>query len=274
MIRIVPLAQETLRKSDSVCAVSDKPQASGPLIPTRLPAVLAVTCRNGGRRTRPHFDHGSQNRSPSPRFSSRGSSTPVCGEVVLYYPDKSADSGLDLAIAQVKDLSNLPEGLQRLEKALEQAAPASGRAHFEMGEALFTVGQAARAVPFFEEAVKRDPGEWRYLYKLGQAAQGSGRTNQAVDEYRRALALAPGQSGILAALGSAYAERGDLPQALSAFRQALALDPEDGMAQSNMGNILCGSAILGRPSARFGKRSVCGRKCDDSHEPGSRPVGQ
>ena len=235
--------EETLRKSDAVCAGCHGPAAK-PLRASHPDTASSCTgCHMPQRRAEdaPHIlitDHKISARPPRDSRRTETGALPYAGEVALYYPDKSADSGLDLAIAQVKDLSNLPEGLQRLEKALEQAAPASGRAHFEMGEVLFTVGQAARALPFFEEAVKRDPREWRYLYKLGQAAQGSGRTNQAVDEYRRALALAPGQSGILAALGSAYAERGDLPLALSAFRQARALDPEDGMAQSNMGNIL------------------------------------
>ena len=242
--------EETLRKSDAVCQGCHGPTAKALGASHPDTASSCTGCHMPQRRAEdaPHIlitDHKISARPPRDSRRTESGALPYAGKVALYYPDKSADSGLDLAIAQVKDLSSLPEGLQRLEKALEQAAPASARAHFEMGEALFTVGQAAKALPFFEEAVKRDPREWRYLYKLGQAAQGSGRTNQAVDEYRRALALAPVQSGILAALGSAYAERGDLPQALSAFRQALALDLEDGMAQSNMGNILLRLGNLG-----------------------------
>ena len=235
--------EETLRKSDGVCrgchGTAAKPLRAGH--PASASGCTVCHMPQRPAEDAPHISITDHKIGARPALDSRpteSNALPYAGEVRLYYPDKSAASALDLAVAQVKDLSNLSEGLRRLERALQQAAPTSGRAHFEMGEAFFTVGQAAKALPFFAEAAKREPKEWRYLYKVGQAAQASGRTGQAVVEYQRALALAPAQSGILAALGSAYSEQGNLPQALTVFRQALALDPENGTAQSNMGNIM------------------------------------
>ena len=103
----------------------------------------------------------------------------------------------------MKDLSNLPEGLRRLETAIKQTASAPARAYYELGEAYLTVGQAAKALPNFEEATKRDPREWRYIFKAGQAAQAGGQVSRAVNEYRRALTIVPEQPNVLAAMGSA-----------------------------------------------------------------------
>ena len=155
---------------------------------------------------------------------------PYAGEVVSYYP-KAADA-LHMAIAQVKDLSNLPGGLERLEKAIAQYAPEEARPYYEMGQAFFNTSQVARALPFFEQAVKREPGEWRYLFTLGQAWLGAGQPDRAVEAYRRAQKLAPEQVAILDALGSAYARQGKLALAAATFRRALS-----GNRRSRSGNL-------------------------------------
>lgn len=155
---------------------------------------------------------------------------PYSGEVALYYPRNLAstpENALNLAIAQVKDLSNLPEGLQRLERAIAQYRPAWARPYYEMGQALVTTGQPAKALPYFEEAVKRDPADWRYLFSLG-----------GIDALERARKLAPEQAVVLDALGSAYAKQGNLPLAAATFRQALSRNPEGGEGQAHLGAAL------------------------------------
>ncbi len=120
------------------------------------------------------------------------------GPVVAYYP-KPADP-LYLAAAN--------------KKVVKSAFP----------EAYFRAG-------YFEEALKLDPENWRYIYGMGQA-----RMDPAMLE--RAWALAPWETNILEALGAAYAAKGRVSDAVRVFREATERDPEDAAAFSNLGNAL------------------------------------
>jgi tetratricopeptide (TPR) repeat protein len=84
---------------------------------------------------------------------------------------------------------------------------------------------------FFEEALKLDPANWRYIYGLGSA-----RGDTAMLE--RAAALAPWETNILEALGAAYIAKGQTSEAVRVFREATERDPEDAAAFSNLGNAL------------------------------------
>ena len=120
------------------------------------------------------------------------------GSVVAYYP-KPADP-LYLAAAN--------------KKVVKSVFP----------EAYFRAG-------YFEEALRLDPGNWRYIYGVGQA-----RIDPAMLE--RAWALAPWETNILEALGAAYAAKGRVADAVRVFREATERDPEDAAAFSNLGNAL------------------------------------
>jgi hypothetical protein len=84
---------------------------------------------------------------------------------------------------------------------------------------------------FFEDALKLDPGNWRYIYGLGQA-----RMDAALLE--KAAALAPWETNILEALGAAYVARNQTTDAIRVFREATQRDPEDAAGFSNLGNAL------------------------------------
>ena len=84
---------------------------------------------------------------------------------------------------------------------------------------------------YFEEALKLDPGNWRYLFGLGNA-----RLDAPMLE--RAAALAPWETNILEALGAAYAANDRIADAVRVFREATNRDPEDAAAFSNLGNAL------------------------------------
>jgi hypothetical protein len=159
-----------------------------------------------------------------------GNSPPYSGEVVLYYPASLPHTGenqIDMAIAQVKQDSNPAGGLRRLEQLIAQYKPTRGDAYFELGEALVRAGQRARAIPYFEEAVKREPKQWRYLGALG--------TVQALE---RARGLAPKEVVLIYALADLYSKEGKLPQAIALLRQARELEPERVEGANNLGTAL------------------------------------
>jgi tetratricopeptide (TPR) repeat protein len=141
-------------------------------------------------------------RVPAPQITlieqNEANRPPYTGPVVAYYP-KPADP-LYLAAAN--------------KKVVKSAFP----------EAYFRAG-------FFDEALKLDPLNWRYVYGVGQA-----RMETAMLE--RAAALAPWETNILEALGAAYVVNKRIPDAMRVFREATERDPEDAAAFSNLGNAL------------------------------------
>src|SRR5207248_3162134 len=84
---------------------------------------------------------------------------------------------------------------------------------------------------FFEDALKLNPANWRYLY-------GAGRTRADTEMLERAAALAPWETNILEALGAAYAAKNQMMEAVRVFRDATRRDPGDAIAFSNLGNAL------------------------------------
>ena len=151
------------------------------------PASECVSCHMQRRRPSDVIhaemtDHQIRARpvmSPPPMVEDNSANTePYRGEVFLNYPlvlPQSPENGIDLALAQVADGSNLREGLQRLERSLEQQGP-SGRAlaFFELGQAWFRAGNALRALTNSEAAIRRSPDNWRYFYAAAQAAGAAG----------------------------------------------------------------------------------------------------
>jgi tetratricopeptide (TPR) repeat protein len=155
------------------------------------------------------------------------------------------------AIAQVNGLANLPAGLASLEKLLAGSRPQNAAPYFEMAEALTRTAQAGRAVPFYEQAVRMEPGNWRYLYALGQALQSTGKPGQAVDAMNRAAAMAPYETLLWNGLGVAYAMAGRAADAVRTLREVVARNPEDGAAQNNLGQALVQTNDFGSAEMAF-----------------------
>ena len=170
-----------------------------------------------------------------------GNTLPYAGEVKLYYPAElpsAAENALYLAIAQVKQRSNLPDGLGRLERAIAEYRPDSARAYFEMAQAFFETGQAARALPFYQEAARREPHDWRYRYGLACAWLATGQPGLAVTALDRVLSLDPQVAAAFYGLGAVYSQQGNAARAVAAFRRAVTSDPESAMAANNLGKAL------------------------------------
>jgi Flp pilus assembly protein TadD len=165
-----------------------------------------------------------------------GNTLPYAGEVVPYYPKQVEP--LYAAIAQVSGLNNLPAGLERLEKLLDVSPPNSAAPYFEMGEAFAKTGQASRSVPFYRQAVKIEPENWRYLYSLALALQATGKPGDAVAALERAVALAPYETILRNGLGIAYARAGRAADAVRTLREVVSRNPEDAGAQNNLGQAL------------------------------------
>jgi len=178
---------------------------------------------------------------PAPIENHDGNTPPYRGEVKLYYPPSlpaSRQNELLLAVAQVKQQSNLSEGILRLRRAIERDRPERSEFYFELGEAYRKVTRPALAIPYYAQALQRKPVLWQHYYGKGLAHAAAGQAPAAVEAFESARRLAPNEAVLPYALGALYSQIGRLPEAVSAFRSALAANPEMADAHNNLGTAL------------------------------------
>jgi predicted CXXCH cytochrome family protein len=208
------------------------------------------------------------------------------GEVVLYYPPRlpyGPDSELYSAVAQVSQNSNLTEGIKRLTTAIDKYHPERMEYYLQLADALKSDGQLVKALPLYEEAVRRKPDSLIALQRLGFALRESGQAVRAAEILKRALEVSPAdaaswhQLGLVSlaqgsraeattafekavkldpdmseawnSLGGISLESGDVPHAILAFREAVRIRPDYAEARSNLGNALSSTGNF--PEARY-----------------------
>lgn len=176
------------------------------------------------------------------------------GEVVPYYPAVlagSAESDLYRAVAQVKQRSNLDAGIAQLTAAITRYAPQHAGWYLELAEALENQGQLAKALPWYREAVRRDPSSAVGWQKLGSALRRSSQPAEAVTALRRSAALSPGRAFPWQELGLTYRSLGRMADSLSAFDQAIARDADLPEAHNNIGILRFQAGESSRAEASF-----------------------
>jgi Flp pilus assembly protein TadD len=172
--------------------------------------------------------------------------------------------------ASYSDVGRYTDGIAALGRAI-QLDPRYGKAHHELGGALFKSGRVPEAVREFQEAARLDPSDASVQFNLGKALviMGSasagkaalaralvlnpefaeahdemgvllfaaGQVTDAIQHLRRAAQLAPDSSIIQSDLGGALAQAGMRDEALMHIRAALALDPENAAARENLARL-------------------------------------
>jgi tetratricopeptide (TPR) repeat protein len=176
------------------------------------------------------------------------------GEVALYYPEQlphTAENDLYLAIAQVIQRSNPERGIAQLTAAIERHSPERAEYYFELAEALRNNGQLGKALPLYEEAVRRNPTFVVGLQKLGIALRRSGKYTEAAEFLKRAVSAAPDNASTWRELGLTYQAQGKTPDAVAALEKAVELDPDMSEAYNNLGVIRFAGGEQGRAESAF-----------------------
>lgn len=167
-----------------------------------------------------------------------GDVPPYRGPVALYYPEglpHTPENELYLAVAQVKDLSNLQQGIPRLEAALAQAAPKRPEFYLDLGDAYQSTSTPEKAIPAYARASSLAPGDWRPLYGQGMALAASGRLAPSAEVLQRAAQLAPQEATPLRGLAKTLLAQGKAQEAVSALRKAALLEPDSAGIHSDLG---------------------------------------
>jgi predicted CXXCH cytochrome family protein len=166
------------------------------------------------------------------------------GEVVLYYPAKlptTADNELIVAVAQVREQSNLTKGLPQLAALIEKYRPKQPGYYAELAQGYLAAGNTTSAIQFFEEAAKRDPQSAPRLIEWGDALMQAGQWSVAEEKLRRATQLAPNDLRGWGRLGWALWQQNKAPEARAAIEKAIGLDPEVPELHNNLGLLLVGT---------------------------------
>jgi predicted CXXCH cytochrome family protein len=160
------------------------------------------------------------------------------GEVVLYYPPAlppTAENELYLAVAQVKQGSNVTAGIRRLEQAIEKHRPQRPEFYHELARAYSMTGNHDADIRWCREALRRDPKFVPALKQLAAAATAKGDLVQAAQALETAVTLRSSDGTGLADLGSVYLRQGRLDDAQKTLQRALALDRTMPHAHNMMG---------------------------------------
>jgi regulator of sirC expression with transglutaminase-like and TPR domain len=92
-----------------------------------------------------------------------------------------------------------------------------------------------RALPYFDEAVRRLPNEATVLNNRGNVWRESGDLDKAFADYDRSIELDPKGSSAYSNRGLAWRARDDLNRAIADFDRSIAVDPKNSDAFVNRG---------------------------------------
>ncbi len=96
---------------------------------------------------------------------------------------------------------------------------------FQWANLLADRGQPAQALPWYEKAIRWDPGPAMFNHAYAISLHNAGRSQEAVEQLKNAAAAEPTQAAHPYSLALLYAELGRLDQARDALRQAVQRDP-------------------------------------------------
>jgi tetratricopeptide (TPR) repeat protein len=160
------------------------------------------------------------------------------GDVVLYYPPtlpSTPENELYLALAQVKQGSNLTAGIPRLEAAIEKHRPERPDFYYELGRAYSVTSDYAAGIRWCREALRRDANFVPALKELAAAATAQGNLPEAAQALEKAVSLSPSDGKAFTDLGNVYLRQDRVDDAERALQRALALDPALPLANNMMG---------------------------------------
>ncbi len=244
----IPRGEAAVRHYNSVCqSCHATPQAAG-----HQAQADCIGCHMPKRRTDDavHIvmtDHKIMRQKPPGDLLAEKSEkheTPANsyrGEVALYYPEKpeaTPEIELYLALAQIKERSNLEAGLHQLSGLIEKRRPAAAGFYSGLGDGYRAAGDLAKAIPCFEEATRRAPTSEIAWLQLGNALMESGQWLKAETALRRARTLRPDDAAASGLLGWALWQQDKAAEAKTALETAIKLDPDLPDARNYLGSLL------------------------------------
>ena len=136
----------------------------------------------------------------------------------------------------VRSATLIKRGLA-LAKSLQ---PDDEDAHFDLGDALYKMGNLDGAIAEYRTAIRLNPDYAKGHFYLGLALSNKGDLDGAIAEWRTPIRLQPGHASTHVLLGLALDCKGDLDGAIAEYRTALRLQPDNANAHGLLGFALDG----------------------------------
>jgi tetratricopeptide (TPR) repeat protein len=133
--------------------------------------------------------------------------------------------------------------------------PANGRAHNNLGKAVFAAGRAEEALGHYAEAMRLQPAVPEPYYNLGLALAHLQRPAEAAGRYEEALRLQPNYPEAHNNLGNVLLAAGRLDEAGLHYEEAVRLKPGFAEAQGNLANVRLEQG-RGTEAIRHGEEAV------------------
>ena len=115
--------------------------------------------------------------------------------------------------------------------------PTNGRAHNNLGKAVFAAGRPTEAVAHYQEAIRLQPTAPEPYYNLGLAFARLHRSDEAINFYQEALRRQPKYPEAHNNLGNVLLAAGRRDEAGAHYEEARRLKPDWAEAHSNLANL-------------------------------------
>ncbi len=112
---------------------------------------------------------------------------------------------------------------------------ASAEGLYATGLHLLWAEEYAKALPYFAETVKRNPGHGAGYFQIGYCLSKLGQYKEAIESYKQALRITPKEAGVHSNLCAAYGKTGRYDEAIESCKAAIQLKPDFAEAYSNLG---------------------------------------
>ena len=236
----IPRGEEAIRHYNGVCRTCHTADFTRTVTTGTHPANPdCISCHMPKERTDDAIhivmtEHFIRRRQPADLLAKKtefyeSPATSYKGEVMPYYPAQLAptpENLLDVAVAQVRDASNLREGIPRLAILIRKYRPTHPAYYADLAEALHNAGDAAHADLFFNEALRRAPTSTVIMLKMANAQMEEQQWAKAEVTLRGVTARTPNDPVAWGFLGQTLFQEGKGTEAKPALDKAIALDPE------------------------------------------------
>ncbi|MBZ5623842.1 MAG: tetratricopeptide repeat protein [Acidobacteriia bacterium] len=265
----IPRGEVAIAQYNRICrdchGASFKGLAGGGRSGPHAPGADCVSCHMPKRRTDDavHIvatDHWIQRWKPPGNLLAEKAethetqATSYRGEVVPYYPGRltaSAADALDLAVAQIRDGSNLKDGLPRLVSLIERYRPSNATYYADLADAYRAAGDSGHAVQYFEEGFRRAPASVVLLLKLGNMLVDLRQWARAEAVLRRATSLAEGDPVAWGLLGWVLWQQDKTAEAKRSIEKGIKLDPDLPDLHNYLGSLLTGTGDRAAAEQQF-----------------------
>ena len=133
-----------------------------------------------------------------------------------------------LIIRQGESLSEREEG--RMKDWL-----ASAEGLYTLGLRFLWAEDYGKALPYFIEAAKRDPGHGQAYFQIGYCFTRLGRYQEAIEPYKQAIRIQPNDAEVYNNLCFVYGKVGRFDEAIQTCGQAIQIKPDLAEGHNNLG---------------------------------------